>query len=511
MNSEITFIVNTIQKELWLRWKLGLFFFVTTGMIFQTAAVMWPKVYTSSSVVLVDQQSILSPLMQGTAVATEARNRAKIAQQVIFGQKSMEQIIRSETWAGDDYESLSLKDIERYKIEIFSQADVTDVGQNLIEISYEDSDANKAHQTASLLTDIFIQESINAKQEESSSAYSFIDEQVTIYQDKLRMAENAIKRFRANNVDATEGTKINANARLVELKREKESHELEVSAEKSSIDGNNKRLTGEVSAESNASFMNENDLELRIRELLKRLDDLRLSYKETYPDIQQIKGQIQALQKEQVLEGNKRDAASKSGYRNIPTGTIAQDLKRSILISESSIISLYSKIDQLQRLIDKERDTITLINEVEAEVAELNRDYQVNQTMYQDLLAQRENARVSMNMDLKNQGMTIRIQDPATLPAIPEGIRFLHIILAGLIVSILLPIALIYGITLLDQKVRNEFYLRDELRLPILGSVYSRKTPVEKRNNIAKLILIGVIVLSVWSIYGYSIISKIQG
>ncbi len=511
MNSEITFIVNTIQKELWLRWKLGLFFFVTTGMIFQTAAVMWPKVYTSSSVVLVDQQSILSPLMQGTAVATEARNRAKIAQQVIFGQKSMEQIIRSETWAGDDYESLSLKDIERYKIEIFSQADVTDVGQNLIEISYEDSDANKAHQTASLLTDIFIQESINAKQEESSSAYSFIDEQVTIYQDKLRMAENAIKRFRANNVDATEGTKINANARLVELKREKESHELEVSAEKSSIDGNNKRLTGEVSAETNASFMKENELELRIRELQKRLDDLRLSYKETYPDIQQIKGQIQALQKEQVLEGNKRDAASKSGYRNIPTGTIAQDLKRSILISESSIISLYSKIDQLQRLIDKERDTITLINEVEAEVAELNRDYQVNQTMYQDLLAQRENARVSMNMDLKNQGMTIRIQDPATLPAIPEGIRFLHIILAGLIVSILLPIALIYGITLLDQKVRNEFYLRDELRLPILGSVYSRKTPVEKRNNIAKLILIGVIVLSVWSIYGYSIISKIQG
>ena len=105
MNTEITFLVKTIQKELWLRWKLVMILFALTSMAFLAAAWAWPKVYISSSVILVDQQSILSPLMQGTAVATDVQNRSKIARQVIFTQRAMEQVISSEVWAGDTYRS----------------------------------------------------------------------------------------------------------------------------------------------------------------------------------------------------------------------------------------------------------------------------------------------------------------------------------------------------------------------------------------------------------------------
>ena len=105
----------------------------------------------------------------------------------------------------------------------------------------------------------------------------------------------------------------------------------------------------------------------------------------------------------------------------------------------------------------------------------------------------------------------MKIQDPATLPVSPKGVRFLHIILAGLVLSIALPIGLIFLITLVDQKIRNEAYLRDSLKLPILAAVYNAKTVMEKRRDIAKYASIGVILLSTWSVYGYAIILKIQG
>jgi len=512
MNSEILFIIKMIQKELWRRWKSVLVVFVMTAVVFLAAAWNWPKVFSSSSVILVDQQTILSPLMQGTAaVSTEARNRSGIARQVVFSQRAMDQVIASEVWAGDNLINLSPREIDRIKNEIMNKANVSDVGRNLIEISFKDIDADKAYQTTKLLTDIFIQESINVKQNESSSAYNFIDEQVTIYQNKLRLAEDAIKEFRSKNIDATQGAKDNANARLVELKRELEGVELEISAESSSILGNKKRLSGQVSAETNSSFVKENELQTRISSLNTRLDELRLNYKETYPDIVQIKNQISLLEKSLRGETLKRETAIADGIKTVPTGAMAQELKRSILMSEAKIITLTAKSEQLSKLMDNERETLNKINEVEAEVAELNRDYNVNQNMYQDLLGQRENARVSMNMDIQNQGLSMRIQEPATKGVTPEGIRFSHIILAGLAASLLLPIGLVFGLTILDQKVRNESYIRDELRLPILAAVYNTKTLSESKHNLYRALFFIGTVISVWAIYGYAILLRFQG
>ncbi len=509
MNTEITLLVNTIQKELWLRWRLSLIIFVFTAMATLVAAWFWPKVYTSSSVILVDQQSILSPLMRGTVVETTVRGHSRIARQVIFSQKSMDRIVESEVWAGESTSALTPKEHDLLKNEIQGKTDVSEVGQNLIEISFKDRNPERAFKTAKLLTQNFVQDSISAKQEESRSAYDFIDEQVSIYQIKLRQAEEAIKEFRSKNVDATQGAKDNANARLVELKRELEGVELEISSEESGILGNKRRLSGEVSAEANASFEKESAIQARIIELSTRLDDLRLNYKDTYPDIVQLKGQIKSLQQALSMESGKRESIAK-GSKSAPSGIVAQELKRAVLVSEAKIINLNAKKKQLQRLIDRERETLTQINAVEAEVAELNRDYNVNQNMYQGLLGQRENARVSMNIDIKNQGLTMKIQEPAILPITPHGIRFVHILLVGLALSFALPIGLVYTITLLDQRVRSEFYLRDDLRLPILATVYDIQNVAMKRHNILKFASILLTILVIGFVYGYVIILKLQ-
>ncbi len=511
MNQNIAYLLSLLKKELWKRKTLAILLYVFFSVLFLTAAWFWPRVYTSTAIVLVDEQNILRPLMQGTAVTTDVTDRSKMANQIIFGQRAMQKVIQTDTWAGEGADKLTAKEFESLSDHIRSSTRVSDAGKNLIQIEFKSSDATTAYETAKQMTRIFIDESLQTKQQESRSAYEFIDNQVAVYHQKLKDAETAIKEFRSKHIDATPGAKANANVRLVELKRELETVELNISTEESTLIARKKQLAGESGAASRASLDKERQLNTRIAGLETQLDNLRLNYKDTYPDIIQLKGQIDSLKQQISDEIEQRSRAAKLGIKEVPTGSIARDLKSQMLAAEANISTLKSRGEQLLRLIEKERSTLDMINSVEAEVSELTRDYEVNQTVYQDLLGQRENARISMNIDINNQGMTLKIQEPASLPVTPKGVRFSHIIIAGLFLSFLIPIGVVYGLALLDQKVRNESIFADKYKLPVLGAVYSAVTMEERKSNYLKAGVIFIVVTMVWSTYGYAVFIRLQG
>src|SRR5690606_32457447 len=98
-----------------------------------------------------------------------------------------------------------------------------------IRITYSDQDPQRAFETAKQLTDVFINHSLLGKQAESREAYEFINGQVLEYHNKLREAEEALKRFRADNVDAQPGAEEAVNARIADLKDRIETTELAIS------------------------------------------------------------------------------------------------------------------------------------------------------------------------------------------------------------------------------------------------------------------------------------------
>jgi len=511
MNTFLAFLIRVIRKEVWHKWRLVSFIYITTSFVFLVAAWYWPRIYSSSSTVLIDQETILSPLMRGTAVTTQVADRSRIARQLILSNQSIAKVLEADVWRKSDNTDFTPKEFDYLSETIKNKVEVESSGSNLIQISFKDVDPNKAYITTKILTDIFIRESNLGKQAESRSAYEFIDNQVSIYHAKLKNAENAIKEFRSKNIDASPDAKSNVNNRLIELKRELEGVELELSATESLLKSKQAQLAGEGGAENSSSIAKETLLNERIIELERRLDELRLNYKDTYPDIIQLKGQIESLRAQITAEVLKRKSPQQEGVPNIPTGAVAQALRSEILIAENTITTLNSRREQITNLINNEKITLDAINDVEAEIAELTRDYTVNQDMYQNLLEQRENARISMNIDIEKRGSTIKVQEPASLPVTPKGVRFAHIILAGLVISFLIPVGVVYALTILDQKVRSELLVFEQFRLPVLASVYSTETPNERRKNLLKIAIMTSIVIVVWSGYSYAVLLRLQG
>src|SRR3546814_12990701 len=111
----------------------------------------------------------------------------------------------------------------------------------------------------------------------------------------------------------------------------------------------------------------------------------------------------------------------------------------------------------------------------------LNRDYDVNREIYQDMLRRRENARVSMGLDQEKRGLTLRVQDPPTIPLRPTGLRFMHIAVAGVLLAVAVPIGLLWLLVRFDPRVRSPQLVASNSRYPLLARIPAYPSPRDRR------------------------------
>jgi polysaccharide chain length determinant protein (PEP-CTERM system associated) len=480
-------------------------------MLFLFVGWNWPKIYSSSSTILVDQKNILQPLMAGTTVTTDVLDRARLAREVVFSRKAMTEVMESNGFLDGNPTD---KQKEWIIAELEKSTWIQTVGSNIIRIGFDSRDPTLAFQVAEQMGEIFIRDSLQAKRAESKGAFDFIDGQVQEYHTKLKVAEEALKQFHSANIDARPGTQAEVNARIVELRRRMEATQLELRELRIKRETLKKQLSGEAVITQNLT--REGQLRTRLADLEEQRATLRLSYLDTYPDIVRLNSQIESIQ-ESIFNEQRRSTAEnnrdESGFNSVATNNnlLYQELRGQFSATETLIASLTARLDETNELLEKEEERIVRINEVEAHLSELTRDYNVNQNIYQDLLRDRESARISMNIDLANQGLTFKIQEPAVLQLTPQGIRFAHFLLAGLVCSFAFPIGLIYGLTLLDRRVRFSGTITEKLGLPVLASVYHMNTPIEYSLNTFKKSIILLAILLSWSVYVYAGFMRLNG
>ena len=415
------------------RLVVGVFVIVNAAML--TAGLLWPKGYTASTSILVDERTIIQPLMAGAAVATDALDRSRNAREVIFGRKIMDFVLESGGWLKDNP---SVEERESTIEGIKKRTVISTVGKNILRIEYRDDEPERAFRVTAKFAELFIQESIAAKAAESAAAFAFIDKQTQEYQDKLTRTEEELKELRSTTLETRSSTDGEVTTKLNDLSSriDAATQELrEAEVKEASLE---RQVSGE--AESTVVSARESQFRARIGELQSRLDTLRLSYHDTHPDIVQVKQQIQALT-DGMNAPRERPERTKRSDDSAVNNPIYQQLRREQSQNEGAIEGLTARIAELQRQLQTEVSRGRRIHSGDARLAELTRDYQINRDIYQDLLRRRENARVSMNMDSDRQGLTFKIQEPASLPQAPVGpLRFWQFVAGGILLLSLIHI-----------------------------------------------------------------------
>ncbi len=179
-----------------------------------------------------------------------------------------------------------------------------------------------------------------------------------------------------------------------------------------------------------------------------------------------------------------------------------QQLNVALAEAEADVASMRARVEEYTSRYERMKSLSNAVPQVEAELAQLNRDYQVNQSNYEKLLERRESAKISGDLGSATDLVSFRIIDPPTVsdrPVGPDRGKFFSIVFLGALLAGI-------GVAFVISQVRPTFHSQASLReisgKPILGSIPMIWTDQEKSKRKKRLYAFGLSLLSLLSLYG---------
>tara|TARA_R110000850_G_scaffold102658_1_gene212028 strand:- start:23304 stop:24833 length:1530 start_codon:yes stop_codon:yes gene_type:complete len=479
------------------KWLVFIVFALVSFAVLATG-FFWPYQYKSQVTIFVDDQNIIGPLMEGSAVTTKISEQTSSARQTLANRDVVAQLATDPDIYGPDARNTSDEVLESRILALRSNMSVRPAGGSYFSIGYSSESPIQAFRISQKLGQLFIAESSERKRSESRSAYNFIDKQVKSYERQLADVEKRLQNFLSENKEGTEGE---ASSRMNRLKSQLELAEME----KTELESRVQSLQNQLSDidPTLRQGRTADSFQQRISSMESQLDDLRLRYLDSYPDIVILKEQIAELRKQRQRaieqgEGGTGQAVSGEDIVN----PIYQDIRSSLSKAQADLQTTSTRIDSLNRLIAEQEQRMDRIQENKTQYSEITRDMDVNTQIYNDLLKRRERARVSMHLDVEGQGLNYQIYESAQFPTAPSDMQFSTFAFAGLFLGVLAPFGALAGLLQIDPRVRARQQLENAVGLPVLAEIPPVRTPYEKRRD--RWVTITISVFAVVAVVTYT-------
>ncbi len=472
-------------------------FFLGISFALLALGLVWPKNYTTSAVLFADVTNIIEPLLKGSAEVTQI-DRSEQASEIIYTRLIM---LAAAKEAGLVDKSTPDSQQEQIVKQIRSSISIKrERNNNHFQVSYTASNPDKSFEVLNAIINVFIEDTARKKREESVGAYNFIDAQVQTYKKQLELAEEKLKEFNSRNTD---GSEESVNARIASLRQEIETLKITTEETQARIKSIKEQLGNEGQYLQAKGQID--DMKQRRQILSAQLEQLLLSYQEGYPDIISIRAQIAELDGAiEKLQAN-GDVYGNSDKVENP---LYEELRKQLSEADVDLLAQKRRMQSLTSLQEQEFERQQRIAANQAEFSELTRDYDVTRKVYEEMLQRKEAARLSMTLDIEGQGVSYRIQEPATFPLKPSGLHFIHFAIVGPILGFLIPFGLLVLYVMLDPHFRSARILQKQMPpdIELIGVIPHFKSPLGDRLlKKDMLVLLGVSFFAMLAYLGIAI------
>jgi len=428
--------------------------------------------FEATARVYVDTQTVLKPLMKDLAFQPDIDQQVSMLARTLISRPNVEHLLAQPAIG---FEALSPKNADAKVDRLMTAIKIEPLRNNMYAISYRDVDAQRARRLVQGLVELFVDSGVGEKRRDSEEARRFIDEQIRVLEVKLAESENRLKNFKLNNFGLTGTSNQDFFARVSTLSDEVAKLRVDLSGAEQSRDALKRELAAEdpqlpPDSAGGAANAAPSELDLRLDAQRKQLDDLLRRYTDEHPDVIATRRTITQLERQRKLE---QEFASRSGHArgNAATSPVYQRIRIALAEAEANVASLRTQLAVQQGRLDETRSKAGKLPEVEAELAQLNRDYDVLRKNYDQLVSRRESASLGVRLDQSAQLADFRIVEPPRVS--PTAVFPNRLVLS----IIMLVVALLGGIVVtaaLDQFFPT-FHVAKDLReiagRPVLGSV----------------------------------------
>jgi polysaccharide chain length determinant protein (PEP-CTERM system associated) len=478
---------------------------------------MMPNTYTAKTRIYVDADSMLRPLLRGLAVDSNVLNEVDIMQRTLLSRPNLQKVARladldlgAKTLA--DQETV-LSDLQR-KLKISSQA------RSLFELSYEGTQPQTAKKVIQSLLDIFVEGNLGNTRRDMVAAQSFINEQIREYEKQLEQAERRLADFKSQNLGFLPGDS-NYAAKLEVARNEAARTQGELAEARKVRDELQKQLidvpkmietvnVGSLGPELGPALGGSGpvtgDSVLRVPELEQRLKTLRLRYTDRHPDVIETKRLLELAKQEEEERAAKEAegvavAPQPGSVKTTASNPVYEQLKLQQVQIDTLIATLESRLERNQGDVRRWEQLARSVPGVAAEMARLDRDYNVIKRNYDELLARREAARIGQDLETQTKSVQFRLVDPPEVPAKPTGPNRLLFVSAVFVVGLGAGCAFAFFMSQLDTTMRHVEQLRNAFKLPILGGVSMIQSGWAARRHRIEVASFGLACLSLLGAY----------
>ncbi|HUO25395.1 MAG TPA: Wzz/FepE/Etk N-terminal domain-containing protein [Candidatus Aquilonibacter sp.] len=221
------------------------------------------------------------------------------------------------------------------------------------------------------------------------------------------------------------------------------------------------------------STTNPQTLEKQLSDLQTLLLQLEARYTDDHPDVIKTKADIAEVKKK-LAEINKAAAQNSDPTAEKASATepaAIQQLRMQLHQYSDLIASATRDQKRLQEEISLYQGRVALSPEVEEQYKQMARDYSNAQQNYQDLLANKDKADATHQMELQQKGEQLRLLSPASAPDAPSFPNRLLFAGGGLAAGLALGAGIAVLLEFRDSSIRTQTDVEAAMELPMLVSV----------------------------------------
>ena len=210
------------------------------------------------------------------------------------------------------------------------------------------------------------------------------------------------------------------------------------------------------------------------------------NFTEQHPDVVGTKRVLA-----QLAEQRKREIEiKKKGGEKLYQAPPDRGLRLAQAQAGANVASLKARVAEFEKRYAILRAAADKAPQIEAEFAQLNRDYNTNKQNYEKLLTRRDSVQMSGDLDTSTGAFDFRVIDPPRAPLVPTSPNRFNLMSFTLLGGIAGGIALAFLLSQIKPTFSDRRALRESTGLPVLGAVSMIWTDQERnkrKKNLAAL------------------------
>jgi succinoglycan biosynthesis transport protein ExoP len=415
-------------------WYFLVSFFLVWAAVWGASWIIQP-VYRSGTLILVEQPAV-PPQYVIPNIASNLQDRLQSITQQILSRTRLLHIIQAHNLYANERRRMTTDDLVEHMrnditIELGHSSDRDELTS--FNVYYSSHDPHIAQQVTAELTDLFITENLEARQQQSEVTTKFLETQLDQAREALARQDDQVRRYKDKYAGELP-TQLQSNQQILS------GLQNQLQVEESALNQANQQnvyLQSLLQQQYRAAQLLQKGetltdlpaLDAELDRLKKQLTELRSRYTDLHPDVRSLKEQIartehirQQLAKElsaNPTEEGKEKNGNQTALIDGRDAALIGQLKSQLKANQIEISNRETAIQQLETKLGEYQSRLNRAPIREEQLADLTRGYEQSRANYDSLLKKKNDSELATSLELEQKSEHFRILDPASLPTKP--------------------------------------------------------------------------------------------